>query len=191
MDIFKGKTNSVPVSRESVNTSTSPAPLKSDIEGTQSPQAPPLRSINEGSQEQTSQNWTRLVGGSQSSDLESYLIDMNAPTSKEFRPIHVPDLFRDIYSRFSKDRQRDIPHRAIILKYDAMIKTFKGMITDMKMILKGGRLKPREAPAVLERIEQLKNAVVKAEYNKALAETEWNRTIDAEVAEATRQTTPA
>ena len=61
----------------------------------------------------------------------------------------------------------------------------------MKMILKGGRLKPREAPAVLERIEQLKNAVVKAEYNKTLAETEWNKTIDAEVSEATRQATPA
>src|SRR3989338_1510181 len=167
MDIFKGKTNSIPLSRESATPTTHETPLKKIDEGSETPQVPQTpASLHMPSNTE----WTRLVEGSQSSDSESYLFDMNAPTSKEFRPIHVPDLFRDIYSRFSKDRQRDIPHHAIILKYDAMIKTFKGMITDMKMILKGGRLKPREAPAVLERIEQLKNAVVKAEYNKTLAE---------------------
>ncbi len=112
--------------------------------------------------------------------IDQFLADAGSPSDpsvNNFRPIHVPDLWKDIYSQFPKrgSKSPDIPYRSIILKYDALVRTFKAMKADMYRMLKGGRLNAPESKAVYERMKQLDWAATQAEQFQKQVESDYQK----------------
>lgn len=127
--------------------------------------------------------YQRLINGetaaAPNSEIDRFLVDTDpagGPSVNSFRPIHVPDLWTDIYSQFPKhgSKETEIPYRSIILKYDALVRTFKAMRSDMYRLLKGGKLNPAESKAVYQRMKQLDGAATQAEQFKKQAEFDFS-----------------
>lgn len=175
MTEFKGKTNLVLSQYTSSKTVESP---KAELKNSGPAPLPPP---SEGHPNFSNDSWNNLLNGrTTQAALNPFLIDAAAPGVDSFRgPIYVPHLYRDIYSKFPHAKtSSDIPHRAIIVKYDALIKTFRAMVKDLRLIMKGGKIKPSEAPAIHARIAELNKAITQAEAFKRQAENEFNKSLE-------------